>query len=76
MPAMPAARKLEQDAFLSAVRSDLTRICTVYISALAEAGDDPARIDAADKTFRTGLASNRAVYERGRRILEEAAPGA
>jgi len=75
MAAMPDARKLAQDAFLSAVRSDLTRICTVYVAALSDAGDDPARTAAADEAFRAGLASNRAIYERGRRAIEEGAAG-
>ncbi|NLF17808.1 MAG: hypothetical protein GX595_11205 [Lentisphaerae bacterium] len=72
MPADPTSefRKMARAAFTSAVKSDLTRICTVYIAAHAEAGDDPARLAAAEAAFRRGLESTRAILERGEKALE------
>jgi len=64
-------QKLANDAFLSAIKSDLGRICTVYVSACAEAGLDEAALAKADEALRRGLASNRALLERGRRVLGE-----
>ena len=64
-------QKLAENAFLSAVKSDLTRICTVYVATSADAGPDEARLAVAAEAFRRGLASNRAIFERGRQILQK-----
>lgn len=63
--------KLERDALVSAVKSDLTRVFGTFVAAMVEADGDPARVAAAEKALRAGIASNRAIYEHGKRLLEK-----